>query len=108
MSNVQAVTDDKFKAEVLDSKLPVLVDFFAVWCGPCKVIAPAIEQVAADFAGKLKVVKVDVDESPETSSQFGISGVPTLIFFNGGSEATRIVGAVPRDTLVKAVKQLVP
>ena len=106
MANVSMVADADFKSEVLDSASPVLVDFYATWCGPCKMLSPIVEEVSKDYSGKLKVVKVDVDQAPETAAQFGIMSVPTLIFFKAGKEQQRLVGAVPKDTLVKNVSKV--
>ena len=89
-----AVTDANFDAEVLKSTEPVLVDFHAVWCGPCKAMAPALEQVAAEMKGKVKVVKIDVDENPKVTGTYGIRAMPTLILFKGGKVAAQHTGAI--------------
>ncbi|CAN0448361.1 unnamed protein product [Phaeothamnion confervicola] len=94
MGNAQIVSDANFEAEVLKSSEPVLVDFFAEWCGPCKAMAPALEQVATEMKGKLKVVKIDVDQNPGVTQKFRIQAMPTLIMFNGGKEVSRNVGAL--------------
>ncbi len=94
------VTDSTFEAEVLKSPVPVLVDFWAVWCGPCKMIAPVVEELAAEYDGKLKVVKLDVDGNPDTSMKYAIRSIPTLMLFKGGSVAEQIIGAVPKRSLV--------
>lgn len=96
------VSDATFEAEVLKSKEPVLVDFFAEWCGPCKAMAPALEQVASEMAGKLKVVKVDVDQNPGITQKYRIQAMPTLIMFNGGQEVNRNVGALVQKTKLES------
>ncbi len=97
---VMVVTDKSFKKEVLESDVPVLVDFTATWCGPCKALAPIIDQIATEFGGKLKVAKLDIDDSPDVPSQFSIRGVPTVILFKNGQEVGRQVGLAPKPRLV--------
>jgi thioredoxin 1 len=103
---VLEVNDATFDQEVLKSELPVLVDFWAVWCGPCKAIAPIIDAVAAKYAGKLKMAKVNVDENGATPSRFGIRGIPALLLFKGGKVADQIVGFVPQDVIEEKIKRL--
>src|SRR6185312_7893749 len=103
---VLEVTDSSFDLEVLQSEQPVLVDFWAVWCGPCKAIAPIVDSVAASYAGKLKVAKVNVDQNGATPSRFGIRGIPALLFFKGGKVADQIVGYVPQDVIEEKVQKL--
>ena len=94
------VNDSNFQSEVVDSATPVLVDFWAIWCGPCKMIAPVVEELATELDGKLKVAKMDVDANPQTSLKFGIRSIPTLLIFKGGHVVEQIVGAVPKRYLV--------
>ncbi len=94
MGAAQIVSDADFEATVIQSKEPVLVDFFAEWCGPCKAMAPALEQIASEMAGKVKVVKIDVDQNPGTTQKYRIQAMPTLIMFSGGKEVNRNVGAL--------------
>jgi thioredoxin len=105
-SGVFEVNDATFDQEVLQSAQPVLVDFWAVWCGPCKAIAPIVDGVAATFAGKLKVAKVNVDENGATPSRYGIRGIPALLFFKGGKVVDQIVGYKPQEEIEEKVKQL--
>ncbi len=96
---VLAFTDANFDREVLQSDIPVLVDFWATWCAPCKAIAPLIDTMAENYAGKLKVGKVNVDENPATPGKYGVRGIPTLIIFKGGAVVDQLVGAVPKSQL---------
>lgn len=105
MSNVPAVTDQSWDAEVLKASTPVLVDFHATWCGPCKALAPVIDEIATEYTGKLKVVKVDVDEAQDTASKLGIMSVPTLMIFKGGKEAMRRVGGAPKQALMAEIQK---
>ena len=100
------VTDASFDQEVLKSEQPVLVDFWAVWCGPCKAIGPIVESVATAYAGKLKVAKVNVDQNGATPSRYGIRGIPTLLFFKGGKVADQVVGYVPQNVIEEKVQRL--
>jgi thioredoxin 1 len=105
-SGVLEVSDATFDQEVLQSVQPVLVDFWAGWCGPCKAIAPSVEAVALAYAGRLKVTKVNVDQNGAAPSRFGIRGIPALLFFKGGKVADQIVGFVPRDVIEEKVQRL--
>jgi thioredoxin 1 len=97
------VTDSNFQNEVLQSDKPVLIDFWAEWCGPCKMIAPMVEELAKEYDGKLKVGKVDVDSNQQTSMQYGIRSIPTLLIFKGGKVVDQLVGAVPKKMLAEKV-----
>ena len=98
-NNVHEISDGQFEQEVLKSPTPVLVDFWAVWCGPCKALAPTVEQLANDYTGKIKFCKVNVDDSPEIAAQFGIRSIPTLILFQNGQPKGQLVGNVPRNSI---------
>ena len=100
MAEMLHVTEDTFKIEVLDSSQPVLVDFSAVWCQPCKMLDPIVKQLAGEWDGKVKVVKIDADENPNLVMQFGVMGIPTLLFFKGGEIKERITGFLPKEKLV--------
>lgn len=102
-ANVTHVTDANFEQEVLKSPTPVLIDFWAPWCGPCRAIAPVIDELAGEYAGRLKVVKVNVDDNPQTPSRYGVRGIPNLLIIKGGEVKEQIIGAVPKAHLVKAV-----
>lgn len=107
MSEVMSVSDETFDAEVLKSELPVLLDLWAEWCGPCKAIAPTVEALAGEYDGKLKVVKLNVDENPRTPANYNVRGIPNLILFKGGEVQEQIVGAVPKAKLEEAIKNVV-
>lgn len=98
------VDDETFDAEVISAKMPVLVDFFAEWCGPCKMVSPLLEQIAAEYAGRLKVVKVDVDKSPDAAQRYGVRGIPTMILFKDGTPEGTKVGAMTKTQLVAFVE----
>jgi thioredoxin 1 len=97
------VSDSTFDAEVIKASTPVLIDFWAPWCAPCRAIAPTIDDLANEYAGRLKVVKVNVDDNPETAARFGVRGIPNLLIIKGGQVKEQIIGAVPKTALVKAV-----
>ncbi|MDH4070768.1 MAG: thioredoxin [Ignavibacteria bacterium] len=97
------VTDQNFETEVLNAETPVLVDFWAVWCGPCKIVAPVVEEIAKEYNGKLKVGKMDVDVNPEVAMRFGIRSIPTLMVFKGGKPVDQIIGAVAKKNLLDKI-----
>lgn len=103
----QKITDENFETEVLQSNLPVLVDFWAAWCGPCRIIAPIIEEIAEEYEGKVKVCKLNVDENPITPGKYGIRAIPTLIIFKNGEPIDIIVGAVSKNTIVNALNKVI-
>jgi thioredoxin 1 len=104
MSNLIEITDENFQQEVLESELPVLIDLWAAWCGPCRMVAPVVGQLAEEYAGRLKVGKLDVDANPMTPVQYGVQGIPTLLLFKGGEEVGRIVGARPKEQFVSMLQ----
>ena len=101
------VTDDSFSNEVLNSELPVLVDFWAEWCGPCKMVSPIVEELSNDYDGKIKVTKLDVDSNPQTAANYGIRGIPTLLMFKDGSAVDQIVGAVPKKHIAERLDKII-
>jgi len=100
MSSVK-VTDESFESDVLQAEKPVLVDFWAEWCGPCKQIAPALEQIADELAGKVTIAKLNIEESPTTPSRYGVRGIPTMMLFKGGQMASMKVGAMPKQKILE-------
>ncbi|MBW1711104.1 MAG: thioredoxin [Deltaproteobacteria bacterium] len=104
--NLLHVNDDDFEEKIIKSELPVLVDFWAAWCGPCKAIAPTIEALAGEYAGKVRVAKVDVDSNPKTASNYAIRAIPTMILFKDGEVADQITGAVGKSKLEEAIKKV--
>jgi thioredoxin 1 len=104
-SDVVILQDGTFDSEVLKSDIPVLVDFWAVWCGPCKAVAPAVEELAKQYKGKVKIAKMDVDEHQQVPQQYGIRSIPTLLVFKGGRVVDTIVGAVPKSKLEDSLKK---
>jgi thioredoxin 1 len=107
MAGVQEVSDATFDSEVLRSSTPVLIDFWAPWCGPCRAISPIVEELAGEYAGKLKVVKMNVDDNPQTPAKYGVRGIPNLIVFKSGNVHEQIVGAVPKAKLTRAIDSAV-
>ena len=106
-SSAAPVTDASFPEQVLESSVPVLVDFWAPWCGPCRMVAPVVEEIADQYDGKVKVVKLNTDENPKIASQYGIRSIPTLIIFKGGEKVDMVVGAVPKTTLANTLEKYI-
>jgi thioredoxin 1 len=107
MSKAQAVTDSDFKKEVLEASVPVLVDFWATWCGPCQAMGPVVDTVAGENEGTVKVLKINVDENPLTPAQYGVRGIPTLILFNKGEIVDRLVGSQPKGSVDSLLKKVI-
>lgn len=103
-ANINNASDASFDTDVLKGSEPVLVDFWAEWCGPCKALAPKLEEIAGEMSGKAKIVKVDVDANPDTASKYGVRGIPTLVLFKAGKEVGRLVGNQPKDAIVNLLK----
>jgi len=106
--NITQVTDGDFQAQVLDSDEPVLVDFWAEWCVPCHMVSPVVEEIARDHAGRMKAVKLNVDDNPDTARRYGVMSIPTLIMFRGGEERARVVGARGKDAIVREFEGHLP
>lgn len=100
-----AVTDATFEQEVIESDVPVLVDFWAPWCGPCRMVAPVVDEISEQYVGQVKVVKVNTDENPSVASKYGIRSIPTLMIFKGGQRVDMVVGAVPKTTLATTLEK---
>ncbi len=103
--HVLEVTDSNFEQEVLRADKPVLVDFWAEWCAPCRMLAPTVDAIAAQYAGSAKVVKVNVDDNPQTPERYGIKGIPTLILFKNGKEEERVVGAISKEAMARMIEK---
>ncbi len=107
MSDLLAITESNFETEVLQSELPVLIDFWAVWCGPCKMIAPIVEELAKEYDGKAKIAKCDVDSNQQVAIKYGIRSIPTLLIFKNGEVAEQIVGALPKNHITQKLNKVI-
>ncbi len=106
MGDILEVSDDNFESEIVNSEIPSMVDFWAEWCGPCKKVGPVVEELAAEYEGKIKIAKMDVDSNRQTPAKFGIRNIPTLILFKGGEVVNTIVGAQPKTSIEEELKKL--
>jgi len=107
MSELMEFTDGNFESEVVKSDKPCLVDFWAEWCGPCRMVGPVVEEIAKEYAGKLKVGKLNVDDNNKTAVQYGIMSIPSLLFFNGGKVVDQVIGAVPKKQLILRIDKII-
>ncbi|HOP48251.1 MAG TPA: thioredoxin [Desulfobacteraceae bacterium] len=106
MADILQITDNNFDDEIINSNIPAMVDFWAEWCGPCKMVGPAVKELAEKYKGKIKIAQMDVDQSRQTPAKFGIRSIPTLLFFKGGELTNSIVGAHPKDYIDEELKKL--
>lgn len=106
MADILEVTDENFESEIMQSETPAMVDFWAAWCGPCRMVAPVVEELATQYQGKIKVAKMDVDQNRQTPAKFGIRNIPTLILFKDGEVAQTIIGAQPKSSIEEGLKKL--
>ncbi|MBN2062529.1 MAG: thioredoxin [Deltaproteobacteria bacterium] len=106
MRDILQVSDGTFESEIINSDIPAIVDFWAEWCGPCKMVGPVVEELAEEYKGKIKVAQMDVDQNRETPAKFGIRNIPTLIFFKGGEVINTIIGAQPKSSIEEELKKL--
>ena len=106
MGDILQVSDGTFESEIVNSDIPAMVDFWAEWCGPCKMVGPVVEELAKEYKGKIKVAQMDVDQNRETPAKFGIRNIPTLIFFKGGEVINTVIGAQPKSSIEEELKKL--